>query len=373
YRYYGIVPIAAPVYLADSFQQRVQTGTALLSLLSLNPDSDRLQYSAALRYQFFIDHYNQMENQVGLNANLGKNLTTFYAGLGVNNQYLAASGKNDSSYVNLFTLRPYLLKSGKDWKLSGGLNITSDKHFGGSTLFVFPFASFDFVVLPRVMKINLRYDSYVRPNSYNQLLDENPYIKPGTFGKSTSCNSAISATLSGIISDEIHYSLAVGYESIKNQVFYVNTVDSPFYNQFIPIYDDVERIKFETGVDFKVNEKVRLNFSTQYQHFDLLRQSKPWGIPSITAQSTLVYNLRNKIISTTQLYFVGPRYAQDPLIASTLTLKAFVNLNEKIEYRYTERFSIILDLKNITASRYAYWNQYTSYRFQVFFGAMFLF
>jgi len=124
---------------------------------------------------------------------------------------------------------------------------------------------------------------------------------------------------------------------------------------------------------FKISSKAQLNLMAQYQHFDLLRQKKPWGLPAITASSAVVYNIRNKIISNTQLYFVGTRYAQKPVTEATATLKPFVNLNEKIEYRYTDKFSLYLELKNITASKYAYWNQYTSYRFQAFLGAMFLF
>lgn len=373
YYYYGIDPVSAPIYNADTFRQHLQTGFATLNLTSLNRDSDRLQYGAALRYQFFADRYDHMENQANLNAQLGKMLPKFYGGINIVNQYLAAAGKDDSSYVNLFTLRPYAEKSGKEWKISGGLNITSDKHFGGTILYVFPFASFDFVVLPRVIKINLSYDGYVKPNSYHRLLDENPYIKPGTFGKSTSCNSAISATLSGILSDEIHYSLSGRYENVKNQAFFINATDSPFYNWFVPVYDNVELMKMATSLTFKISSKAQLNLVAQYHHFDLLRQKKPWGLPAITANSAFVYNIRNKIIATTQLYFVGARYAQDPLTTAIVTLKPFVNLNQKLEYRYTEKFSLYLELKNITASRYAYWNQYTHYRFQAFVGVMFLF
>jgi len=373
YQYYGIDPVAAPLYDADTFRQHLQSGWASLSLSSLNPDSNRLLYDGGLQYRFMADRYDYMENQVTLNARVGKMLTAFYGGIEFNNRYLGAAGENDSSYVNLFTLRPFAEKSGKEWKISGGLNITSDKHFGGTTLYVFPFASFDFVVVPRVMKINLIYDGYVVSNSYNQLLEENLYIRPGTFGKSTSCNSAIGATLAGILNDEIHYSLSGRYENVKNQVFFVNAVDSPFYNWFVPVYDDVEVMKMAASFSFKISSKAQLNLMAQYQHFDLLRQKKPWGLPAITASSALVYNIRNKIISTTQLYFVGTRYAQKPVTEATVTLKPFVNLNEKIEYRYTDKFSLYLELKNITASKYAYWNQYTSYRFQAFMGAMFLF
>lgn len=373
YDYYGISPMAAPMYVADSFRQHIQKGTALFQMSSLTLDSSQWQYSGGLGYQFFADRYDHMENQANINAHMGKLLGAFYGGVKVSNQYLGAAGKNDSSYVNLINLRPYLSRAGKEWKISGGLNITSDKHFGGTTLYVFPFASFDFVVMPQVMKINISYDGYVRPNSYNSLLEENMFIQPGIFGRSTGCNSAISTTLSGILSDDIHYSVTGRYENVKDQVFFVNAVDSPFYNWFVPVYDDVELIKFETSFAFKLSTKAQLHFMAHYNHFSVLRQKHPWGLPQLTANGTFVYNIQNKIISTTQLYFVGPRYAQDPLTSSTTTLKAFVNLNEKIEYRYTEKFSVFLELKNITASKYAYWNQYTSYRFQAFFGAMFLF
>ncbi|MCX7985993.1 MAG: hypothetical protein N2662_03540 [Bacteroidales bacterium] len=373
YWYYGITPSSALSYVADSFKQRMQTGTASFSINSLNTDSNKIQYKTDLQYNYHTFYSNQIENQVFLTTNIGKMMSLFYGGLTISNRFYGAAGNNDSSYTNLFTLRPYVSKAKGEWKLQGGLNVTSDKHLGGTTLYVFPYASFDFVILPKIMKINLSYDGFVNSNSFVNLIHENPYIKPGLFGKATSCNSQISSTLSGILSDEISYSLMGSYASIKNHIFFINAVDSPFFNWFLPVYDDVELINFATSFNFKLNEKAQLTFTAQYRHFDMLRQKKPWGIPAITANGAFIYNIRKKIISTTQLYFVGPRYAQNPNIGNTTTLNAFVDLNEKIEYRYTEKFSVFLELKNITASKYAYWNQYTSYRFQVLGGAMFLF
>jgi hypothetical protein len=373
YYFYGITAPSHPYYKKDTFDQYLQKGRASITFKSLSNDSSHIIYDTKFNYHFLADNFGNYENYAGFSAEGGKMLKTFYAGANISNYYYASSGNNDSSKYNLFTLRPYLIKAKNEWKLQGGLNISSDKDLTGNTLYVFPFAKFDFTILPQVLKISLSYDGYVRQNSYSKLIAENPFVKPGTFARNSSCNSSIDATISGSLSNEIQYSLAVDYQNIKNQIFFTNTVDSPFYNMFEPVYDDVELINVSTAVNFQINEKTNLNLTANYNYFDMLRQKKPWGVPIFNVSGFLTYNLHNKIISTTQLYIIGPRYSINPTSRSVETLKAFVDLNEKIEYRYTGKFSIFLEIKNLTATKYEYWNQYASYRFQLQGGIIFLF
>ncbi len=373
FNYYGITNASRELYRPDSMIQHFQTGKFKINFYSLNTDSNRLIYSANSNFIYFTDKNNHNITSVQFNAEAGKMFKEFYIGSNVDYKTFVSGGTNDSSYNSLFTWRPYLVKSKNEWQLKAGLNITSDKNDSATTLYVFPFVSFEFVILPRVLKAYLSYDGWVESNNYYHLTLSNPYIKPGTFGQTTSCNASVTATLSGSLSNEITYSLTGNYQQIKNKMFFVNLVDSPFYNKFIPVYDNVELMQFFLDIDYKMNRKLNLKIQSNYKHFSMLKQKQPWGIPLFELKGVLQYNMHDKIFSNSTVGFLSNRYAIQPLTGESKSLNAIFYLNQKIEYRYTSKFYVFVEVKNLTATRYHYWSQYNHYRFQFMGGFTYLF
>jgi len=124
---------------------------------------------------------------------------------------------------------------------------------------------------------------------------------------------------------------------------------------------------------FKAFEKIDLSLAASFNNYSMMKQAQPWNLPIFDASAVIRYNIQNKIISTTNIFLIGQRYARNPITGKTITLNTFADINETIEYRYTKLFSIFLQIKNLTASKYQYWNQYSSYRFQIMGGITYIF
>ena len=66
---------------------------------------------------------------------------------------------------------------------------------------------------------------------------------------------------------------------------------------------------------------------------------------------------------------MGERFAPaGPLDTGMNSLKAYVDLNIGLEYRYTKILSGFINFNNILGSRNYTWNQYPAMRFNVMFG-----
>jgi hypothetical protein len=79
--------------------------------------------------------------------------------------------------------------------------------------------------------------------------------------------------------------------------------------------------------------------------------------------------MQEKIILTADCFFVGDRKAASALSDSSFTtLKAYVDINLGLEYRYTKILSAFVHLNNLAAQNYSYWNLYPVQRFNLLFG-----
>jgi outer membrane receptor protein involved in Fe transport len=159
--------------------------------------------------------------------------------------------------------------------------------------------------------------------------------------------------------------------------YYVNQIDtgSVAGNVFDVVYDKTSLLTVGGDIGFQAGEKLMLNASAFYNFYVMDKQLQPWHRPAITGKFTGKYNLKDKIIISADVYYLGPQfgrtYTQDTLgvIAyDDVTIKHLIDLNLGVEYRYNQRFSAFVNFNNIASYRYYRWNQYPSQRFNFMVG-----
>jgi hypothetical protein len=371
--YYGYEPSLQPVFNLDSNTQKYQVASAEIALNQLKIDSNKLSYNATSKFDYLSDLFNHTENHILIAGQFKKQIKEFYAGTDLSFNYFLPGGSNNSSHDGIFILKPYLSKSKKEWRVTFGVNVTFDNTEEGTTLYPYPFANFEFTIAPQVLNAFINYDGQLEVNSLSNLIQKNPLINASIEAKNSNYKTRISAGLKGNLSAKSQFVATVYYSDIKDQILFINdTINWPF-NTFLPVYDDIELLKVKAEAMFKAFEKIDLSLAASFNNYSMMKQAQPWNLPIFDASAVIRYNIQNKIISTTNIFLIGQRYARNPITGKTITLNTFADINETIEYRYTKLFSIFLQIKNLTASKYQYWNQYSSYRFQIMGGITYIF
>jgi len=204
-------------------------------------------------------------------------------------------------------------------------------------------------------------------NNYRKIIFENPYLKPGTRVRDSEYALIGYAGLKGRFSSKLTYNIKASYSRIDSMYFYENYTGDTLRNQFIPVYDNVSLM--DIGGEFTWHQSDKLQFLVKagYFKYEMDTLQKAWHKPAFQISCGAGYNIRDKILTTANIFFTGSRYAkginQDPI-----EMKPYLDANLAIEYRYTKILSFFLRLNNLTAAKYQIWNQYPVQRFQFLVG-----
>jgi hypothetical protein len=298
----------------------------------------------------------------------GKQTGEFYFGAEANYDYYSSGNASDSGYNTILKIRPYLSKSKGDWRFLLGFDGVNDNTLNGSTFHTYLRANLEFVAVPSVLYTFFGYDGFLEKNSLLSVSQINPYILPGLTVKNADHKTHIFGGLKGNFSSNVQFMAQASYSEINNQHFFINDTNNALANKFLVLYDNVELLKFSVELDFRPSKNLSVAAKADYSIYSMTKLKEPWQVPGIESTISTRYSLRDKIIMTADLYVLGNRYARDPLSGAALTLKPFADFNLGAEYRYTKILSLFIQFKNITATRYSYWDQYPLYRFQVMGG-----
>jgi outer membrane receptor protein involved in Fe transport len=105
-------------------------------------------------------------------------------------------------------------------------------------------------------------------------------------------------------------------------------------------------------------------------------------MPAFVATASGRYNLRDKLVFTSDLTFNTVRQAltfnpnEGEKVSATefaVNLDAFVDLNFGFEFRYNKKLSGFLQLNNILAQQYQRWHNYPVQRFNLMIGVTYSF
>ena len=158
------------------------------------------------------------------------------------------------------------------------------------------------------------------------------------------------------------------------------------YNRFLVDYIDVKQVHVNVNYVRKINEIIGLNANVNYYNWDIEVYHKP----NFTCDISAPINLRNKIIVTPSLSYLGKRTARqeysglifgDPIDPdrgfvypdsgvphTTSELPAQIHMNLGVYYNYKKNISVYLKLNNLTNSKQDLWIGYREVGFSGLFG-----
>ena len=117
------------------------------------------------------------------------------------------------------------------------------------------------------------------------------------------------------------------------------------------------------------SDKFNMLGKLEVNDYKMFKQAYAWHMPAVKASLMPRYNLRNKILVSADLNYIGKRYARSPYQnGEIIVLEDMIDLNLGVEYRYTKMMSLFVRFNNLAAYKYYLWNQFPLQRFHVMAG-----
>ena len=353
--------------------------TGTLRYFTMEPDSNDLNWDASVRYNFFSRGGDRIQHNPGLSLKGRKNMFGFYGGADVNYDLYLFSKGVDTKARNLFSVSPFISKGTTDWRFRFGFNATADFRentdplTGGNLkayMYFYPDVSFTFTVIPTFLRFRASIDGSMENNQARNAAYMNPYIMPGDTLftlRNTDNKLRLNAGIAGNINVSATYALDVSYTLFNDMLLFMNDTIG-MGNYFLPVYDDGDLLKVHGETVCPLNRQITLSLMGNIYRYSLSGQEFAWYKPGWDGTLKLDYNLRNKIIASSSLIFLGKRYAMIKSPESSVVLPIHANLNLGVEYRYTPVLSFWLKMNNISYDRYYEWNYYPAQNFMIMGG-----
>ena len=326
------------------------------------------------------------ENAVNFKAQLDNNMF----GGNLNFDMFNRSHPFDSLRNNFaIDFNPWFMLDNDSVRMQVGMRLAAYREGDGNMQYkIYPKIEFQFTLLKDIFIPFVGIDGYLSPNTYRNIITENPFVTPGLTVPITNTKLQIYAGLKGTITNKLSYYFRGDFSTSENAYFFVNdTSYSRAQNYFNVVTGDLNIVSLKGELYFNPVESIDFGLKATHFTYQPSNQSRAWHRPQYTLEFLAKYNLRNKIIVNFDVMNIGKRYAKlfdfspapipdpdadpDPDLEPKVdfyTLNSVIAFNLGIEYRYTRSFSLFLKLNNISGAKYERWNFFPSHRFNLMGG-----
>ena len=309
------------------------------------------------------------ENAVNFKAQLDNNMFGGNVNLDIYNRSNAFDSLRNNFALDI---NPWFMLDNDSIRLQVGMRLAVYKEGEGNVQYgIFPKMEFQFTLLKDIFIPFVGIDGHLQPNTYRNMVTENPFITPGLSAHITRNKLLVYAGLKGTLTSKFSYYLRANFSTSEKELFFVNdTAFSRLQNYFTVVTDDLNTFSLKGELYFNPVESVDLGLKATWFSYQPSKEQYAWHKPEYTVDFLVKYNLRNKFIINFDVMTIGKRYAKAFYDDETdfYTLKDVVAFNLGAEYRYTKSLSIFLKINNITGAKYERWNFYPSQRFNAMAG-----
>ncbi len=374
---YGSNPQIDTILQKGNIRQNYFLADIKAGIQSFHSDSSRLNYHGDIKYDYFQDRFNHVENDLNLNAKFSQLYANKLFDLDLSFDQLHRDKTLDSTGAvnSLLVIYPSVCFSNEEYRLKLGLNITFEDQMNTVSLRLYPMADFQFVVVKNILLPFIGIYGKDINHSYQNIATENPFILPDLLVKNSNDRLSLYGGIKGSLVSKVSYNLKFDYSQFTNQYFYVNDAATVLQNHFNVVYDNANQLTLTLDASYDFSTELSFAAKINIYQYQMFQQQYAWQKPKSDATFSAKYNLGNKILVNFDILELGKRYAKIysrdfPYIpdGNYKVMPSVLDFNLGAEYRYTKILSFWLHLNNFTASKYYVWNQYPSQRFNLMAG-----
>ncbi len=404
-----------PTFDSLMFNQRLNTFGGGLSYLSYQRDTGEFNFNAnmALRNTRDISNNSEINFDMLAHGRMLKDSTLYMADVGVNYNTFdffgpQLSGKDLSYYTSaiqdtsfndrtsenaIIKIIPSASTTWKGLRAKVGAGIYFDAR-GEQKGHFYPQAEVSYSILHGTIVPFAGITGSMEPTTYLSLYRQNPFIQ--SFPKLNNLNNKLDAYagIGGAISQSLSYKAGFNYRRYGNFAYFINdsitSTAASYYtwgNVFTVVYEDLTSYNIYGELALYAGEKWKANARADFFRYTTDSSAYAWHQPGMRIMANGQYNLKNKFIISTDLFYIGSRWAKStvPVTGAEIStdesggisyhykLKGFLDANFRVEYRYNKRLSAWVQLNNAFGLNYQRWGNYPVQQLLATLGATYAF
>ncbi len=325
-------------------------------------------------YNFIKDNFEAKESKFGLDFKSTFSLDE-QIGLDLSSSLVVAKTSDGSSIKrNLFKIRPSVNFKVNDLKINAGVNIAfeNDTLAGRNKTHVYLSGRVAYDLTEDIL-IYGGVDGDMEEVSLQRLATENQFLNSGIQlfhdNKQLELYGGIRGSLRRIFTLKSGFSLS-DYESMH---FLIN--DPADTAKFTVIYETGGATKFNFFGEFGIDKSRIFKGAARFDYYayNLANVAKPWHKPRYKFSLMGSFNLFDKILFSSDLYTLGGIRAKAIRSDEEVELDSIVDLNFKVDYRYSDQVSMFMNFNNVLSKEYQAFYNYPSRGFMVMIGLTYAF
>ncbi len=218
---------------------------------------------------------------------------------------------------------------------------------------------------------------------YRTLTTANPWVLNSINLENSITRYRVFGGIRGSITDKLSFNASVNYDQTDNTPLFVNDVRFSRENRFSVIYDDISTFALMGELTFVADEKWQGTARVELLSYSTELEAAAWHLPSHRIGLDVKYNLFDKFITGIGFNWIGTRQVKSLLSIPgqelpevgflQVELPGYLDLNLRVEYRYTSRLSAFVEAHNLAASRYDIYYRFPAQRALLLGGARYSF
>ncbi len=368
-KFYGYNPDIDTVLNKKEIKQHYIFANAGLRFQSIHKDSLHLNWDMTLDYGFTVDHFKHQEHAMRFSSDMNKRYNNNVFGLKAGFSYYLTDTSIDSVNNTIIRVNPWFAKTTSEYAYRIGLNLVTDFHGDDPHFYFHPIAFLQIKVIDKIMIPYFGVEGMLQENYFGQIAGENMYILPGLHVENTNQKINAFIGIKGNYISRLGYHFNFSYALVDHMYFFVNDTADILGNKFLVVYDNIEKINMMGEITYKPIDKLSFLLKGNYYRYNLDSLQYAWHTPGFDLLLYGEYNLKNKILLKSNLFYIGSRYAMNPVPGGDpLKLDGYLDLSVGLEYRYTKILSGFIQLNNLLGMNQNPWLYYPSMRFNMLVG-----
>lgn len=298
-------------------------------------------------------------------------------------------------FTNLGIVPSFVMKR-DDWTIDigAGLVYSMGKENNSNKFYVYPSVTASYKVVGDLMIFYASAIGNLQQNTYNSIVDGNPFVSPTLYIKPTNELYDVHAGLKGKLASTVSYDIKASYIYDENKALFksndyndyndyneiASNANYAFGNSFQVIYDDMKIMRLYGEIKADLMKGVTVEADATMSSYTNKTESEAWNLPELQLNSKVDFAVTDKWFAGINLFYVGERKDQQlntgivyVTAPGPITLDGYFDLNANIRYKYSERFTTFLKANNIMNNGYQKWLNYPVQGFQIMLGGNYKF
>lgn len=362
YFYFADSLLAESPELQDSVKNNF-TKLEITTGIAKNYNPDELYYNVDLRFRGMFDKWKNQDLHVSALPSLS---------WAVNEQFSAAidgeltfsnSKFSDTAQSRFFLdFTPTVKFKTGEFEVRGGLKVNSYSD-SNSTFRAFPLLNASYRVADDMLKLSaglkgeMHYYTYYDQIAQNRYLQREANIEPGIEKLN------LYAGVDGNIANYLNYSIRGYTKKIENQLIYFNPENGAYFQM---LYDtNFRQTGAEIMVEFNKDDKIKAGVKADFRTFKTEGVAYNFGMPKTKVDFWASYNFADKVWASTEVYLLGSRVMSVDSAGEPISESFAADVNLNVDYRFSKRISIFLELNNLLGVQYSRWYNYRNRPFDI--------